>query len=94
MPIKKKGGMGRIGQCPLRNLVARALPIGQWALNGHLSFTTLSIFCNFELKSKGFSVPVKKCLNFLLIFDLIFFVFDFFFESKVNNFSHQIYFVS
>ena len=55
MPIKKKGGMGRVGQCPLRNLVAWALPIGQWALNGHLSFTTLSIFCNFELKSKGFS---------------------------------------
>ena len=82
MPIKKKGGMGRVGQCPLRNLVARALPMGQWALNGHLSFTTLSIFCNFELKSKGFSVPVKKCLNFLLIFDLIFFVFDFF--SKVK----------
>jgi len=44
MPIKKKGGMGRVGQCPLRNLVAWALPIGQWALNGHLPTTNLPIF--------------------------------------------------
>ena len=44
MPIKKKGGMGRVGQCPLRNLVAWALPIGQWALNGHLPNTNLPIF--------------------------------------------------
>ena len=28
---------------PLRNLVARALPIGQWALNGHFSNTILSV---------------------------------------------------
>ena len=59
MPIKKKGGMGRVGQCPLRNLVAWALPIGQWALNGHMSFTTLSNFCTFMLKSKGFCACEK-----------------------------------
>ena len=43
-----RSGMGRSGQCPLRNLVARALPIGQWALNGHLSNTTLSFFCSLK----------------------------------------------
>ena len=28
-------GTGRLGQCPFGKFLARALTIGQWALNGH-----------------------------------------------------------
>ena len=58
MPIKKKGGMGRVGQCPLRNLVAWALPIGQWALNGHFSNTTLSLFWQFKIHVCNLTISV------------------------------------
>ena len=58
MPIKKNDGMGRGGQCPLRNLVARALPIGQWALSGHFSNTTLSIFWQFKIHVCNLRVSV------------------------------------
>ena len=89
MPIKKTDGMGRGGQCPLRNLVARALPIGQWALNGHLSNTTLSIFLQFKTNVSAIRttwacnlrVSVVQNQNHLAFYNILFFMFNFFYKS-------------
>ena len=42
LPIKKIGGTGKTGNCPLRKSVARACPIRQWASKWAFTNTVIS----------------------------------------------------
>ena len=73
MPIKKKGGMGRVRQCPLRNLVAWALPIkrsGGMGTNGHCPLRkvvaraeVVPLFYGGGRAKVGTGMPVKHHLT-------------------------------